>query len=124
MCNSLVCTILQLVTNNRIWKQRTINIGLITAQQALDWGFSGVVLRGSGVKWDLRKVQPYDAYDKVDFDIPVGVRGDCYDRYVLLCISLCHHHILYVTSYIPCVILLIHATIMYSRICIYIMCSC
>ena len=100
MCNSLVCTILQLVTNNRIWKQRTINIGLITAQQALDWGFSGVVLRGSGVKWDLRKVQPYDAYDKVDFDIPVGVRGDCYDRYVLLCISLCHHHILYVTSYI------------------------
>jgi len=57
---------------------------LITAQQALDWGFSGVVLRGSGVKWDLRKVQPYDAYDKVDFDIPVGVRGDCYDRYVIV----------------------------------------
>lgn len=97
MCNSLLSTLLQLVTNNRIWKQRTINIGLITAQQALDWGFSGVVLRGSGVKWDLRKVQPYDVYDKVDFDIPVGVRGDCYDRYVLLCISLCHHHILYVT---------------------------
>lgn len=70
----------QLVTNNRIWKQRTENIGLITAQQALEWGFSGVVLRGSGVKWDLRKVQPYDAYDKVDFDIPVGVHGDCYDR--------------------------------------------
>ena len=91
---SLACILLQLVTNNRIWKQRTINIGLITAEQALDWGFSGVVLRGSGVKWDLRKVQPYDAYDKVDFDIPVGVRGDCYDRYVLLCISLCHHYIL------------------------------
>ena len=93
---SLLCTPLQLVTNNRIWKQRTINIGLITAQQALDWGFSGVVLRGSGVKWDLRKVQPYDAYDKVDFDIPVGVRGDCYDRYVHLRVTLCHHHILYV----------------------------
>ena len=79
----------QVVTNNPIWRQRTIDIGLITAQQALDWGFSGVVLRGSGVKWDLRKVQPYDAYDKIDFDVPVGVRGDCYDRYVSLSLSVC-----------------------------------
>ena len=55
-------------------------MGVVTVQEALDWGFSGVMVRGSGIKWDLRKVQPYDAYDKVDFDIPIGRHGDCYDR--------------------------------------------
>ncbi|XP_065898947.1 NADH-ubiquinone oxidoreductase 49 kDa subunit-like [Dysidea avara] len=72
----------ELITHNRIWKQRTVDIGIITAQQAMDWGFSGVVLRGSGIRWDLRKVQPYDAYDKMDFDVPIGKHGDCYDRYL------------------------------------------
>lgn len=69
-----------LLTENRIWRQRTINIGVVSAEDALNMGFSGVMLRGSGIKWDLRKVAPYDAYDLVDFDIPVGVNGDCYDR--------------------------------------------
>ncbi|KAI8581071.1 hypothetical protein K450DRAFT_234488 [Umbelopsis ramanniana AG] len=72
----------EVLSGNRIWKTRTIGVGLVTAQQALDWGFSGVMLRGSGFKWDLRKVQPYDAYDKVEFDVPVGQAGDCYDRYL------------------------------------------
>ena len=95
----------ELLTNNRIWKQRLVNIGIVTAQQALDWGFSGVMLRGSGARvqgaaaggclrmylfpplvaagiaWDLRKDQPYDVYDQVPFSVPVGLRGDCYDRY-------------------------------------------
>jgi NADH dehydrogenase (ubiquinone) Fe-S protein 2 len=73
----------ELITNNRIWKQRVVDIGVITAQQAMDWGFSGVMLRGSGVQWDLRKVQPYDAYDQVEFDVPIGRHGDCYDRYLI-----------------------------------------
>lgn len=73
----------ELLTNNRIWKQRLVDIGVLTVQEALDWGFSGVLVRGSGIKWDLRKVQPYDAYDKVDFDIPIGKHGDCYDRYLI-----------------------------------------
>ncbi|CAO3661216.1 unnamed protein product [Umbelopsis ramanniana] len=72
----------EVLSGNRIWKTRTIGVGLVTAQQALDWGFSGVMLRGSGFKWDLRKVAPYDAYDKVEFDVPVGQAGDCYDRYL------------------------------------------
>lgn len=72
----------ELLTANRIWKERTIGIGVVTAQQALDYGFSGVMLRGSGIRWDLRKVQPYDAYDKVEFDVPIGSNGDCYDRYL------------------------------------------
>ncbi|KAH9056947.1 NADH-ubiquinone oxidoreductase [Lactarius vividus] len=72
----------QVVTGNRIWKQRTIGIGKVTAQQALDYSFSGVMLRGSGVKWDLRKVAPYDKYDEVEFDVPIGKNGDCYDRYL------------------------------------------
>lgn len=80
---SVLILLLQLITHNRIWKQRTVDIGIITAQQALDWGFSGVVLRGSGFRWDLRKVQPYDAYDKMDFDVPIGQHGDCYDRLVI-----------------------------------------
>jgi NADH-quinone oxidoreductase subunit D len=71
------------LTENRIWKQRTVNIGVVTAEQALDWGFSGPMLRGSGVAWDLRKSQPYDIYDRVDFDIPIGKNGDCYDRYLV-----------------------------------------
>lgn len=70
----------QLVTNNRIWKQRTVDVGVVSAREALDYGFSGVMVRGSGIKWDLRKVQPYDAYDQVDFDVPIGRHGDCYDR--------------------------------------------
>ncbi|KAH9969133.1 NADH dehydrogenase I D subunit [Russula dissimulans] len=80
--SSRVDEIEQVVTGNRIWKQRTIGIGQVTAQQALDYGFSGVMLRGSGVKWDLRKVAPYDKYDEVEFDVPIGKNGDCYDRYL------------------------------------------
>ena len=73
----------EMLTNNRIWKQRLVDIGVVTADQALDWGFSGVMLRGSGVSWDLRKTQPYDVYGDMNFDIPVGTRGDCYDRYLI-----------------------------------------
>ena len=72
-----------LLTDNRIWKQRTVGIGAVTAERALQLGFTGPMLRGSGVEWDLRKKQPYAVYDKVDFDIPVGVNGDCYDRYLV-----------------------------------------
>ena len=72
-----------LLTDNRIWKQRTVNIGVVTPERALALGFSGPMLRGSGLAWDLRKKQPYDVYDRVDFDIPVGRNGDCYDRYLV-----------------------------------------
>ncbi len=74
-----------LLTDNRIWKQRTVGIGVVTKERALQLGFSGPMLRASGVAWDLRKKQPYAAYDQVDFDIPVGTtgRGDCYDRYLV-----------------------------------------
>jgi NADH-quinone oxidoreductase subunit D len=72
-----------LLTENRIFKQRTVDIGAVTKEQALDWGFSGPNLRAAGFAWDLRKAQPYDAYDKMDFDIPVGKAGDCYDRYLV-----------------------------------------
>jgi NADH-quinone oxidoreductase subunit D len=72
-----------LLTENRIFKQRTVDIGTVTAEQAYDWGFSGPVLRGSGVPWDLRKAQPYDTYEDCDFDIPIGHNGDCYDRYLV-----------------------------------------
>ncbi|KAG0554743.1 hypothetical protein KC19_12G114700 [Ceratodon purpureus] len=71
----------EMLTNNRIWKQRLVDIGVVTAQEATDWSFSGVMLRGSGIQWDLRKASPYDVYDKMEFDVPVGSRGDCYDRY-------------------------------------------
>ncbi|KAJ7237923.1 hypothetical protein O6H91_Y444100 [Diphasiastrum complanatum] len=71
----------EMLTNNRIWKQRLVDIGVVTAKEAKDWGFSGVMLRGSGVSWDLRKASPYDVYNRLDFDVPVGTRGDCYDRY-------------------------------------------
>ena len=72
-----------LLTDNRIWKQRTVGIGVVTPERAIELGFSGAMLRGSGVEWDLRKKQPYETYDRVDFDIPVGVNGDCYDRYLV-----------------------------------------
>ncbi|HLT76754.1 MAG TPA: NADH-quinone oxidoreductase subunit D [Ferrovibrio sp.] len=71
-----------LLTENRIYLQRNVDIGVISAKDALDWGFTGVMLRGSGVAWDLRKAQPYDGYEKYDFDIPVGRNGDCFDRYI------------------------------------------
>ena len=73
----------ELLTENRIWKQRLVDVGVVSLKDALDWGFSGVMLRGSGVRWDLRKTQPYDVYDKIDFAIPTGVNGDCYDRYLI-----------------------------------------
>ncbi len=72
-----------LLTENRIFKQRTVDIGAITQEQALDWGFSGPNLRATGLAWDIRKSQPYDVYDKMDFDIPVTKHGDCYDRYLV-----------------------------------------
>ena len=72
-----------LLTENRIFKQRTVDIGIITAEQAMERGFSGPNLRACGVPWDLRRAQPYDAYDKIDFNVPVGKRGDCYDRYLM-----------------------------------------
>ncbi|MDR3054483.1 MAG: NADH-quinone oxidoreductase subunit D [Zoogloeaceae bacterium] len=72
-----------LLTDNRIWKQRLVNIGVVSPERAKQLGFTGAMLRGSGVEWDLRKKQPYAAYDKVDFDIPVGVNGDSYDRYLV-----------------------------------------
>jgi len=72
-----------LVTENRIFKQRTVDIGIVNAEQALDWGFTGPNLRASGIAWDLRKAQPYEVYDRMDFDIPVGKTGDCYDRYLV-----------------------------------------
>lgn len=73
----------ELLTNNRVWKQRLVNIGIVSVSQALEWGFTGVMLRGSGVLWDLRKVTPYEVYDKVNFLVPVGKHGDCYDRYLV-----------------------------------------
>jgi NADH-quinone oxidoreductase subunit D len=72
-----------LLTDNRIWKQRTVNIGVVSPERAMQLGFSGPMLRGSGIAWDLRKKQPYEVYDEMDFDIPVGVNGDCYDRYLV-----------------------------------------
>ncbi|MFK7794723.1 MAG: NADH-quinone oxidoreductase subunit D [Gammaproteobacteria bacterium] len=72
-----------LLTDNRIWKQRTVNIGVVSPERALQLGFTGPMLRGSGVEWDLRRKQPYEVYDKMDFFIPVGVNGDCYDRYLV-----------------------------------------
>ena len=71
-----------LLTDNRIWKQRTVGIGVVDPDRAKNLGFTGVLLRGSGVEWDLRKKQPYEVYSELDFDIPVGVNGDCYDRYL------------------------------------------
>jgi NADH-quinone oxidoreductase subunit D len=72
-----------LITDNRIFKQRNVDIGVVTKDQALAWGFSGVMVRGSGAAWDLRKSQPYECYAEMDFDIPIGKNGDCYDRYCI-----------------------------------------
>lgn len=72
-----------LLTDNRIWKQRLVDIGVVSPERALALGFTGPMLRGSGVEWDLRKKQPYEVYDQLEFDIPVGVNGDCYDRYLV-----------------------------------------
>ncbi len=73
----------RLVTGNRIFKQRTVDIGVVTLEDALAWGFSGVMVRGSGAAWDLRRAQPYECYSDLEFDIPIGIHGDCYDRYVV-----------------------------------------
>ncbi|MDH3647427.1 MAG: NADH-quinone oxidoreductase subunit D [Gammaproteobacteria bacterium] len=72
-----------LLTDNRIWKQRTVNIGVVSPEEAMALGFTGPMLRGSGVEWDLRRKQPYEVYDQVDFEIPIGSNGDCYDRYLV-----------------------------------------
>jgi len=72
-----------LLTENRIWKQRNVDIGKVATAEALDWGFSGPMLRSTGAAWDLRKAQPYAVYERLDFDIPVGRNGDCYDRYLV-----------------------------------------
>ena len=73
----------EMLTENRIWKQRLVDIGVVTLDQAQDWGFSGVMLRGSGLEWDLRKSQPYEVYSELEFDILAGSNGDCYDRYLI-----------------------------------------
>jgi NADH-quinone oxidoreductase subunit D len=72
-----------LLTENRIWKQRTVGVGVVSPEDALQLGFTGPMLRGSGIEWDVRKKQPYEVYDRMDFDIPVGTNGDCYDRYLV-----------------------------------------
>jgi len=72
-----------LLTDNRIFRQRTVDIGVVSAEQALDWGFAGPMLRASGLPWDLRRAQPYDVYAEMDFDVPVGKNGDCFDRYLV-----------------------------------------
>lgn len=73
----------KLLTNNRIWKERTVGVGVISAADAIEWGLTGPPLRGSGVRWDIRKVFPYDRYDEIEFDIPIGTHGDTYDRYLV-----------------------------------------
>jgi NADH-quinone oxidoreductase subunit D len=73
----------ELLTNNRIWKKRTIDVGIVSAEDAIDWGWTGPPLRGSGVEWDIRKVFPYDAYGDMDFEVPIGKNGDTYDRYLV-----------------------------------------
>jgi len=73
----------EMLTNNRIWKERLVDIGIVSSKRAVEWGFSGVMLRGSGIPWDLRKSQPYEIYSNMNFSIPVGNNGDCYDRYLL-----------------------------------------
>jgi NADH dehydrogenase (ubiquinone) Fe-S protein 2 len=73
----------EMLTANRIWKQRLVDVGIISVKDALNYGFSGVMLRSTGLSWDLRKNQPYEVYEELDFDIPVGTNGDCYDRYLI-----------------------------------------
>ena len=81
--NSRIDEFEELLSNNRIWKQRLVDIGKVSYKEALDWSFTGVMLRGSGIRWDLRKNQPYEIYDELDFEVPVGINGDCYDRYLI-----------------------------------------
>jgi NADH dehydrogenase (ubiquinone) Fe-S protein 2 len=81
--NNKVIEIEEMLSDNRIWKERLVGIGVVSAKDALDLGFSGVMLRGSGIQWDLRKSQPYEVYNKLSFDIAVGMHGDCYDRYLI-----------------------------------------
>jgi NADH:ubiquinone oxidoreductase subunit D len=73
----------EMLNGNRIWNQRLVGIGVVNVSDALDWGFSGAMLRGSGLAWDLRKVEPYEIYDELVFDVPVGINGDCFDRYLV-----------------------------------------
>jgi len=85
-CNSFIdrlAEVEEMLTSNRIWKERLIDIGVVSAESAVAWGFSGVLLRGSGIPWDLRKAQPYEVYKDLSFSVPVGSSGDCYDRYIL-----------------------------------------
>jgi len=88
------------LTANRIWKHRTVDIGIVSAEDALNYGFSGVMLRGSGIKWDLRKTQPYDAYHLLDFEVPVGATGDCYDRYlqIITFLKIIFHKFLFILT--------------------------
>jgi NADH dehydrogenase (ubiquinone) Fe-S protein 2 len=81
--NTRIDEIEEMLTSNRIWKERLVDIGVVSAKHAVDWGFSGVMLRGSGIPWDLRKSQPYECYSSFKFKIPVGNSGDCYDRYLI-----------------------------------------
>jgi len=73
----------ELLTNNRIWKQRLVDVGVISLEDALQWSFSGVMLRSTGIAWDIRKTEPYEIYNKLDFTVPVGLNGDCFDRYLI-----------------------------------------
>ena len=86
--NNKLIEIEEMLTENRIWKQRLVDVGVVSAKDALDFGFSGVMLRGSGLEWDLRKSQPYEIYDQIDFSVPVGRNGDCYDRYLIRIIEM------------------------------------
>jgi len=78
----------EMLTENRIWKQRLVDIGVVNYEKAVEWSFSGVMLRGSGIYWDLRKTQPYDIYSKLNFKIPIGTNGDCFDRYYIRLIEM------------------------------------
>lgn len=82
-CVKQLADIETLLNDNRIWKQRLAGIGVVSQKQAMDWGFSGVMLRGSGIEWDLRKSNPYEVYDQMEFDVPIGKHGDCFDRYLI-----------------------------------------
>jgi len=81
--SSRIDEIEELLTNNRIWKERLVDVGVVSLKDAMNWGFSGVLLRGSGAMWDLRKIEGYDQYNTLNFDVPVGCNGDCYDRYLI-----------------------------------------
>jgi NADH dehydrogenase (ubiquinone) Fe-S protein 2 len=81
--NKRIDEIEELLTSNRIWKQRLVNIGIVKIEHIFDWNFSGIMLRGSGIAWDIRKINPYEIYNKINFNIPIGIFGDCYDRYLI-----------------------------------------